>query len=149
MTYTYTLQSRSVQRTAHWTQTHEGSHAVLTISINTGARETLVDICYKTTRLFFSTWYRWSNILKCFKMQQNKWVSDLRRHLYLDQRGILLDNDKWNCLVYSCIGHFHTDVCSSDIHHYLKKNTDRDDLLDTGFWNHSINTRVRARMNAA
>lgn len=50
---TYTLQSRSVQRTAHWTQTHKGSYAVLTFSINTGARETLIDICYKTTRFFF------------------------------------------------------------------------------------------------
>lgn len=69
-------------------------------------------------------------------MQQNKWLSDLRRHLYQDQSGILLDTDKWNRLVYSCIGHFHTAVYLSDIHQHLKKNTEKqDDLPDTGFWN--------------
>lgn len=57
--------------------------------------------------------------------RQNESISDLRRRLSQDQKGILWDIDKWNCPVCSCTDRFHTEACSSDTHQYLRKNTDR------------------------
>lgn len=67
-------------------------------------------------------------------VQQNERVSDPRRRRSRDQRCILWDTDRWNCLVCSCTDRFHRAACSSDTHQYLRKNTDRETWWLSSHW---------------
>lgn len=114
--FTYTLQARAVQRTAHRTQTHKGPLAVLALSIDTGVWETLVHICWDQTKQFVGLrWQPWT----CAEDAG----THPRRCPSLDWRCILWGTGRWSCPVCSCTDRSHTAACLSGTRPYLRSNT--------------------------